>query len=143
MHTELPTLRRMDRYRLRHRPTLVRLAPFSDVPVLFISAKEKTRIFKVIETGLEVNENRKRKIATSELNEIVQDALKQYRPPVVRGHSVKIKFVTQLPTTVPSFAFFCNFPDDVKQPYKNYLENQLRQHFDFKGVPLRIFLRKK
>ena len=120
-----------------------RLAPFTDVPVLFISAKEKTRIFKVIESGLDVFENRKRRVATSELNEAIQVALKQYRPPVVRGHSVKIKFVTQLPTTVPSFAFFCNFPDDIKQPYKNYLENQLRLHFDFKGVPLRIFLRNK
>jgi GTP-binding protein len=74
---------------------------------------------------------------------VMQKAIQSYHPPVVRGHPLKIKFVTQLPTQVPSFAFFCNFPDDVKQPYKNYLENQLRQNFDFKGVPIRIFFRKK
>jgi GTP-binding protein len=120
-----------------------RFAPFSDVPILFISAKEKTRIFKAIETALEVYENKQRKILTSQLNEVMQKAIQSYHPPVVRGHPLKIKFVTQLPTQVPSFAFFCNFPDDVKQPYKNYLENQLRQNFDFKGVPIRIFFRKK
>jgi GTPase len=113
------------------------------VPVLFISAKEKTRIFKVIEVALEVYENKKRKIATSQLNDVMLKAVEAYHAPVVRGHSIKIKFVTQLPTHVPSFAFFTNFPDDVKMPYRNYLENQLRKHFDFKGVPLRIFFRKK
>ena len=120
-----------------------RFAPFSDIPVLFISAKEKTRIFKGIETALEVYENRKRKVSTSELNEVMQKALQSYHPPVVRGHPIKIKFVTQLPTPVPSFAFFCNFPDDIKPPYKNYLENQIRENFNFKGVPVRIFFRKK
>jgi GTP-binding protein len=120
-----------------------RLAPFTDVPVLFISAREKTRIFKAIETALEVYENRQRRIPTSQLNETMQQSLKYYKPPVVRGHPIKIKFITQLPTVVPSFAFFCNYPDDIKQPYKNYLENQLRQHFNFTGVPLRIFFRKK
>jgi GTP-binding protein len=120
-----------------------RLAPFTDVPILFISAKEKTRIFKAIEVGLEVFDNRRRKIATSELNNVMLKAVEAYHAPVVRGHPIKIKFVTQLPTVVPSFAFFCNFPDDIKQPYKNYLENQLRQHFDFKGSPVRLFFRKK
>ncbi|HRO70565.1 MAG TPA: ribosome biogenesis GTPase Der [Chitinophagaceae bacterium] len=120
-----------------------RLAPFKDVPVLFISAKEKTRIFKAIEAALEVYENRKRKVPTSELNEVMQKAMESYHAPVVRGHAIKIKFVTQLPTAVPSFAFFCNFPDDIKAPYQNYLENQLRAHFDFKGVPIRLFFRKK
>lgn len=120
-----------------------RFAPFSDVPVLFISAKEKTRIFKALEIALEVYENRQRKVTTSDLNEVMQKAIQSYHPPVVRGHSLKIKFVTQLPTQVPSFAFFCNFPDDVKQPYKNYLENKLREKFNFKGVPVRIFFRKK
>ncbi|TMI91590.1 MAG: ribosome biogenesis GTPase Der [Bacteroidetes bacterium] len=120
-----------------------RLAPFNDVPILFISAKEKTRIFKVIETALEVYQNRQKKISTSQLNEIILKAIEAYHPPVVRGHPVKIKYITQLPTNVPSFAFFCNFPDDIKQPYKNYLENQLRQHFNFKGVPVRLFFRKK
>ncbi|MFI5133921.1 MAG: ribosome biogenesis GTPase Der [Chitinophagales bacterium] len=120
-----------------------RFSPFTDVPILFISAKEKTRIFKAIETAIEVYENRQRRVATSELNEVMQKALQSYHPPVVRGHPVKIKFVTQLPTPVPSFAFFCNFPDDIKLPYKNYLENQLRENFNFSGVPVRIFFRKK
>ncbi|HEY5966596.1 MAG TPA: ribosome biogenesis GTPase Der [Chitinophagaceae bacterium] len=120
-----------------------KLAPFTDVPILFISAKEKTRIFKAIEIGLEVAENRKTKISTSQLNEVVLKAIESYHPPVVRGHPVKIKYVTQLPTAVPSFAFFCNFPDDIKQPYKNYLENKLRENFDLKGVPIRLFFRKK
>jgi GTP-binding protein len=120
-----------------------RLAPFSDLPVLFISAKDKTRIFKVVETALEVYENRKRKIPTSKLIEAMLAAISAHPAPVVRGNAVKIKYVAQLPTKVPSFAFFCNYPDDIKQPYKNYLENQLREHFQFTGVPLRIFLRKK
>ena len=120
-----------------------RLAPFTDVPILFISAKEKTRIFKVVETALEVFENRGRKIPTSQLNEVMLKAIESFHPPVVRGNPVKIKYVSQLPTHVPSFAFFCNLPDDIKQPYKNYLENQLRLNFNFKGVPVRLFFRKK
>lgn len=120
-----------------------RLAPFSDVPILFISAKEKTRIFKAIEIALEVYANRQKKIPTSQLNEVMLKAVENYHAPVVRGHSVKIKYVTQLPTVVPSFAFFTNFPDDIKQPYRNYLENQLRQQFDLTGVPVRIYFRKK
>jgi GTP-binding protein len=120
-----------------------RLAPFTDVPILFISATEKTRIFKAMEVALEVYDNRKKRITTSELNTVMLKAVEHYHAPVVRGHPIKIKFVTQLPTKVPSFAFFCNFPDDIKQPYKNYLENQLRQHFDLTGVPVRLFFRKK
>lgn len=120
-----------------------RLAPFNDIPVLFISAKEKTRIFKAIELALEVYENKQRKIPTSQLNEIMLKAVQAYRAPVVRGHAITIKYVTQLPTHTPSFAFFSNFPDDIKQPYKNYLENQLRKNFNFRGVPVRLFFRKK
>ena len=120
-----------------------KLAPFTDVPIIFISAKEKTRIFKAIEVGLEVYENRRKKINTSELNDIMLKAIQAYHPPVVRGNPVKIKYITQLPTVVPSFAFFCNFPDDIKTPYRNYLENQLREHFHYTGVPLRIYFRKK
>lgn len=120
-----------------------RLAPFNDVPIVFISAKEKTRIMQCIDTALMVFENRQRKIPTSQLNETVQKAIQAYHPPVVRGVPVSIKYASQLPTPVPSFAFFCNHPDDVKQPYKNYLENQLRQAFQFKGVPMRLFFRKK
>ena len=120
-----------------------KIAPFTDVPVLFISAKEKTRIFKVIEIALEVYENRKRRIATSKLNDVMLKAVEAYHAPVVRGHAVKIKYIMQLPTAVPSFAFFTNYPDDIKTPYKNYLENQLRASFNLKGVPVRIFFRKK
>jgi GTP-binding protein len=120
-----------------------RLAPFTDVPVLFISAKEKTRIFKAMEVAIEVYENRANKIPTSKLNDTILKAIESYHPPVVRGHPIKIKFVTQLPTVVPSFAFFCNFPDDIKQPYKNYLENKLRENFPLTGIPVRLFFRKK
>ena len=120
-----------------------RLAPFNDVPVLFISVTEKQRIFKAIESALEVFENRHRKVPTSKLNEVMQKALEAYHPPVVRGNAIKIKYITQLPTNTPSFAFFCNYPDDIKTPYKNYLENQLRENFNFKGVPVRLFFRKK
>jgi len=120
-----------------------KLAPFTDVPVLFISVTEKTRIFKAIELALDVYENRNRKIPTSQLNEIMLKAVEAYHAPVVRGNTVKIKYVTQLPTAVPSFAFFTNYPDDIKSAYKNYLENQLRTKFRLTGVPIRIFFRKK
>ena len=120
-----------------------RFAPFTDLPIIFISAKEKTRIFKVIETALEVFENRSRKIPTSKLNDIMLKAVESFHAPVVRGHAIKIKFVSQLPTPVPSFAFFSNYPDDIKQPYRNYLENQMRKSFPLEGVPIRIYFRKK
>jgi GTP-binding protein len=120
-----------------------KLAPFNDVPILFISVTEKTRIFKAIELALKVYDSKMSKVPTSALNEVMLKAIASYHAPVVRGHSIKIKFVTQLPTHVPSFAFFTNFPDDIKMPYRNYLENQLRANFDFEGVPIRIFFRKK
>lgn len=120
-----------------------RLAPFNDLPILFISVTEKTRIFRAVEAALEVYDNRQRRVPTAQLNEVMLAAVEAYHAPVVRGNPVKIKYVTQLPTPVPSFAFFCNFPDDIKQPYKNYLENKLRENFNFKGVPVRLFFRKK
>src|SRR6185436_1346290 len=120
-----------------------RLAPFNDVPILFISATEKTRIFKAMEVGLEVYESRRQKIPTSKLNDIMLKAVEAYHAPVVRGNAVKIKYVTQLPVVVPSFAFFSNYPDDIKTPYKNYLENKLRENFKLTGVPVRVFFRKK
>lgn len=120
-----------------------KLAPFTDVPILFVSAKEKTRIFKAIESGLEVFESKRRRIPTSQLNEVMLKAVAAYHAPVVRGNTVKIKYITQLPTPVPSFAFFTNYPEDIKSPYRNYLENQLRNSFNFKGVPIRIYFRKK
>lgn len=120
-----------------------RLAPFNDVPIIFISATEKLRIMQAIEAAIKVYDNRQRKVPTARLNEVVQQAIQAFHPPVVRGVPVSIKYATQLPTAVASFAFFCNHPDDVKQPYRNYLENQLRKGFDFKGVPIRLFFRKK
>ena len=96
-----------------------------------------------METALKVYEARQQKIPTSKLNDVMLKAMETYHAPVVRGHAVKIKYVTQLPTVVPSFAFFCNFPDDVKPPYQNYLENKLREEFNFTGVPMRLFFRKK
>lgn len=119
-----------------------KLAPFNDVPILFISAKEKLRILKVVEEGLHVFESRSRRIPTSQLNEVMLKAVEAYKPPMVRGHIIRIKYVTQIPTAVPSFAFFSNFPEELKTPYRNYLENKLRENFDFKGVPVRIFFRK-
>jgi GTP-binding protein len=120
-----------------------RLAPFTDVPVLFISALEKMRIHKAMETALQVYEARMRKIPTSQLNDVMLKAIEAHHAPVVRGNPVRIKYITQLPTAVPSFAFFCNYPEDIKTPYRNYLENKLREHFDLTGVPVRIFFRKK
>ncbi|RPD42427.1 ribosome biogenesis GTPase Der [Chitinophaga barathri] len=120
-----------------------RLAPFTDVPIIFASVTEKQRIFKAIETALEVYENRQRKVQTSKLNDVMLKAIEAFHPPVVRGTAIKIKYVTQLPTQTPSFAFFANLPDDIKTPYRNYLENKIRENFNFQGVPVRIFFRKK
>ena len=120
-----------------------KLAPFVDLPIIFISALEKQRIFKSVEAGLEVFENRSQKIKTSVLNEIIGEAIEAYEPPSHRGKFIKIKYITQLPTYYPAFAFFCNYPKHVKESYKNYLENQLRKNFNFKGVPIGIFFRKK
>lgn len=119
-----------------------KLAPFNDIPILFVSAKDKLRIMKVVESALHVYESRHRRIPTSQLNDVMLKAVEGYKPPMTRGHLIRIKYVTQLPTAVPSFAFFSNFPDEIKTPYRNYLENKLRESFDFKGVPVRIFFRK-
>ncbi|MCB0595235.1 MAG: ribosome biogenesis GTPase Der [Lewinellaceae bacterium] len=120
-----------------------RIAPFADVPIVFISTVEKQRIFKAIEVALDVYANRQRKIKTSELNEVMLKAIEHYPPPAHRGRFVKIKYVTQLPTYYPAFAFFCNNPKHVKENYRNYLENQLRKNFNFTGVPISVFFRKK
>lgn len=118
-------------------------APFRDIPVLFISAINKQRIHKILEKSMEVYANRKQKIATSVLNEMMHKAVNEYPPPAVKGKQIRIKYVTQLPTVAPAFAFFCNFPQYVKEPYKRYLENKIREHFNFRGVPIQIFMRKK
>jgi GTP-binding protein len=118
-------------------------APFTDYPILFISATNKQRIHKILELIEQVNQNRNRKISTSELNEVMQEVIKNNPPPSLKGKYVKIKYVTQLPVYTPAFAFFCNLPQYVKDPYKRYLENRMREKFDFSGVPIRIFFRKK
>lgn len=118
-------------------------APFTDYPVLFISATNKQRIHRILETVDKVNENRNRKIPTSELNETLLQIIRDNPPPALKGKYVKIKYVTQLPVYTPAFAFFCNLPQYVKEPYKRYLENRMREKFDFSGVPVRIFFRKK
>jgi GTPase len=118
-------------------------APFTDYPVLFISAISKQRIHKVLETIEQVNANRKRKITTSELNEVMLGIIAGNPPPSLKGKYVKIKYVTQLPVHTPTFAFFCNLPQYVKYPYKRFIENRMREKYDFTGVPIRIFFRKK
>ncbi len=120
-----------------------KLAPFNDVPILFISVLNKQRISKAIDLALMVYANRTRKVKTSELNEIMLAHIEKNQPPAHRSRFVKIKYVTQLPLHYPAFAFFCNHPEHVKENYKRFLENKLRQAFDFKGVPMAIFFRSK
>ncbi len=119
------------------------MAPFNDVPIIFISALTKQRIFKAIETAVAVYENRKKRIPTSKLNEALLDIVRQNPPPALKGKYVKIKFCTQLPTPTPQFAFFANLPQYVKEPYKRYVENKIREIFDFNGVPITIYFRQK
>lgn len=120
-----------------------KMAPFKDVDIIFASALTKQRLLKVLETALRVYENRTQKLKTSELNRIMLEAIENYPPPSTKGKYVKIKYITQLPTHAPSFAFFCNLPQYIKEPYKRYLENKIRENWNFTGVPLQIFMRKK
>jgi len=117
--------------------------PFTDVPIVFVSALTKQRIFKAIETAVEVHKNRKNRISTSKLNDVMLDIVSNNPPPATKGKFVKIKFCTQLPTPTPQFAFFCNLPQYVKESYKRYLENRMRDIFDFHGVPIIIYFRQK
>ena len=119
------------------------IAPFTDVPIVFISVLTKQRVFKAIETAVKVFENRSRKIKTREFNDVMLPIIEKNPPPAYKGKFVKIKFCMQLPTPHPQFAFFCNLPQYVRDPYKRFLENKLRQEFDFEGVPISIFFRKK
>lgn len=120
-----------------------KLGPLSYIPVIFTSVLNKQRIMQTLELALAVNENRSRRITTSKLNEIMGREIEKYPPPAVRGHYIKIKYITQLPTQTPTFAFFCNFPQYIKEPYQRYLVNRLREHFDFRGVPVKVVFRKK
>ena len=119
------------------------IAPFTDVPIIFISALTKQRVFKAIETAVEVFENRKKRIPTSKLNEAMLDIFKQNPPPANKGKYIKVKYCMQLPTPTPQFVFFCNLPQYVKEPYKRFIENKMRDHFDFKGVPVVVYFRQK
>ncbi len=120
-----------------------RMAPFDDVPVLFISAIEKQRIFQAMEAAMEVYKNRTRKIKTSELNDLLLPIIEATPPPSVKGRYPKFKYITQLPTHYPSFAFFVNNPNYVRDSYKQFLENQMRKLFDFKGVTIEVYMRAK
>jgi len=120
-----------------------RLEPFVDVPILFVSALTKQRIHKALELAVKVYQQRRVRIPTSRLNEVMQQVIEENHPPAVKGKFIRIKYVTQLPTHAPAFAFYCNLPQYIREPYKRYLENQIRKHFDFTGVPIRIFMRKK
>lgn len=121
-----------------------RLAPFTDFPILFISAMTKQRIFKVLETVQQVYENRQRRISTAKLNETMLPIIENYPPPAWKGKYIKIKYITQLPAvSIPSFAFFCNLPQWIKDPYKRFLENKIRDNWNFSGTPINIFIREK
>lgn len=120
-----------------------RLEPFTDVPIIFTSAVTKQRVLKVLDLAMEVYRNRVQKLATSKLNELLLEDIEKYPPPAIKGKYIRIKYVTQLRTLAPTFAFFCNLPQYVKDPYKRYLENRIREHFNFSGVPIQIFFRKK
>ena len=120
-----------------------KIAPFTDIPILFISALTKQRLLKALEIAIKVSQDRKARIKTSKLNEVMLPFIEQNPPPAIKGKYIRIKFCTQLPTKTPTFAFFANLPQYIKDPYKRYIENKLRESFDFNGVPLQIFFRKK
>ncbi|GCD77785.1 GTPase Der [Thermaurantimonas aggregans] len=122
---------------------LEKIKPFDDVPILFISATDKIRLLKTLEEALEVYKRRKTRIPTRQLNDLLLPIFENQPPPVYKGKSISIKYITQLPTPRPQFAFFANLPQYIKDPYKRFVENTIRTHFDFKGVPIDIFFRKK
>ncbi len=120
-----------------------KLQPFTDVPIVFTSVTEKQRIFKTIEAAAKVFENKTKKIPTSKLNDVMLPIIEKTSPPATKGKHIKIKYVTQINASSPMFAFFCNLPQYIKEPYKRFIENKLREHFDFSGVPIQIFFRQK
>jgi GTPase len=130
----------MEAYR---KAILKRIAPFTDVPILFISVLEKQRIFQALEEGMNVYERRSKRIPTSKLNDVMLDIINAYPPPAVKGKYVKIKYCTMLPTETPRFAFYANLPQYIREPYKRFIENKLREQFDLTGVPIDVYFRKK
>ena len=131
------TTKQQEEY-IRHRT-----APFTDLTIIFTSVNKKQRILKGLELAKEVYENRMRKITTSVLNDTLLPVIAGYPPPVAKGKSIKVKYITQLPMHYPAFVFFCNLPQYIKDPYKRFIENQLSEKFNFHGVPISIFFRKK
>jgi len=125
------------------RDILEKFAPIVDIPIVFTSALTKQRILKILEEAMMVFENQNRHIATSKLNELLLGFIEAYPPPAHKGKYIKIKYITQLPTKIPSFAFFCNLPQYVRDPYKRYLENKIRSNFNFKGIPIQLYFRQK
>ncbi|CEN40823.1 ribosome biogenesis GTPase Der [Capnocytophaga cynodegmi] len=119
------------------------IAPFTDVPIIFVSALNKQRIYKAIETAVEVYKNRSKRVPTHKLNEVMLPIIENYPPPAIKGKYIKIKYCMQLPTLMPQFVFFANLPQYVKDPYKRFIENKLREHFDFTGVPIDVYFRQK
>lgn len=134
-----------DRYTsARYRKEILeKLAPMDYIPVIFISTIKKQRIYQAIEKAMEIYENRMQKLSTATLNKVMLEVIEKYPLPAIKGKHIKIKYVTQLPTYTPTFAFFCNLPQYIKAPYERYLENQLREHFGFQGVPIKLVFRKK
>lgn len=120
-----------------------KIAPFVDIPIIFTSVITKQRIYAALETSIEVFQRRKKKIRTSELNEYLLPIIESNPPPAIKGKYIKVKYITQLPTHFPAFAFFCNMPQYIREPYKRFLENKLREKFDFSGVPIEIYFRQK
>jgi GTP-binding protein len=118
-------------------------APFTDVPIIFTSVTEKQRILKALETAKAVYDNKIKKIPTSKLNDVLLPIIENYPPPSIKGKYIKIKYITQLPGRSPAFAFFCNLPQYIKEPYKRFIENKIREHFDFSGIPIQIYFRQK
>lgn len=119
------------------------IAPFTDVPIIFVSALNKQRIYKAIETAVEVYKNRSKRVATHKLNEVMLPIIENYPPPAIKGKYIKIKYCMQLPTPMPQFVFFANLPQYVKEPYKRFIENKLRENFNFNGVPIDVYFRQK
>ena len=122
---------------------LEKLAPIDYLPILFVSVLNKQRIFQVMEKAVQVFENKTKKVPTSKINDAILPEIARYPPPALKGKHIQIKYITQVPARFPSFAFFCNLPQYIQESYQRFLENKIRENFDFEGVPVRLIFRKK